>query len=1129
MDNIYKYILESIPTGKIDKQVAVKLISDLKQLKVVRDREDDIAIIGMAVNFPMASSIEKLWQNISNGVCAVSELPESRKKDMEDFFSIYDSYDEGGGKSFVGYQKGAYLDEIDKFDYNFFKISPKEASLMDPAHRLFLQTAWNAIEDAGYGGNKIKGSETGVYIGYSNDFGERYKTYIRVISPSDIGISISGNINSIIAGRVSYLLDLKGPSILFDTACSSSLVAVYAACRAIKDGECSMAIAGGVKLNLLPVINKYKENVGIESKASMIKTFDDNSDGTVFGEGVAVVLLKSLQKALEDNDHIYAVIKATAINQDGNSIGITAPNPEAQCDVILKAWKDAGINPEDISYIEAHGTGTKLGDPIEISGIESAFKKYTTKKQFCAVGSIKTNFGHLDNAAGIAGLIKAVLALYHKQIPPILHFDRPNRKISFETSPVYVNDKLTNWICANNSKRICGVSSFGLSGTNCHVILEEALSPDNNHLHRDDRKWVVTISADNMNSLREILDRYDKFLKEAPVPDIQNISYTANTGRWHLGIRAAILARNVEELKTCIEALRNGNIDYKSIKGVFVENGILKKVESNNEEKIMSDYNAAEIGLSIQQKIERIHQFDSVQHNIFMEDLCEAYIKGLDIRWEALYENKRFRKVRLPLYPFQRTRCWVESEGSNKLQQQAAPKQSVILTGRESGEYSYLEKQIAGVWSKVLGIEKIDMKNNFFELGGNSIMALNFEVEMEKSGIKVSYSELYRYPTFNELCSYIFDNGFYINTSRHSGEKVKILGGIRPFDNLIFKGCFYNAFFPVMGHFNRSYLPFLANDIITYKNFKEKGLPLVITDYISCREFNEILNEEGICMDCIIQSDNLIEDIELSISSQHPVILSIDCFYEPLRRDTFMKDHWPHNILVYGYGSIKKEFYVLEHRHKDSLRYGQQVIQYKDLENCYKGYLTNFKDLDSINSNYNRLVYDNMGEHNTFYSFRVAKDNNSNDLSQENSKIKAENDFLQNLSTNKELIYSGQAILINFCSTLKDIVSDEIILTSVLDELVDSINNIVNAKKVEAYRLSKLFPGKLETISILNDMIELWDSIRAHIVKYQLLPECNINVLVDISKYIDKLRGLEEAYVDMLYKILPYAGRIKNV
>lgn len=439
MKDVFKLLIENAATGKIDKQLAGRLIQMLQKEERLSYLHHDIAIIGMAARMPLAQDLGAYWNNLKNGVECVRELPERRREEagrtlhslgMERFLYYLDLENKQ-----VEYPKCAYLDEIDKFDHNFFRLSPKEASLMDPNQRLFLETAWEAIEDAGYGGRRLTGTKTGVYIGFNFSALSNYYRLISEIEPASIAIATLGNIAPAIASRLSYLLNLRGPSLSVDTACSSSLVAIHLGCQAIRNGECDIAIAGSSKLNILPM--EGAQMLGVESADGRTRSFDHHSDGMGSGEGVAAIILKPLERALKDRDNIHAIIKGSAMNHDGSSNGMAAPNPAAQEEVIVESWKNAGIDPETITYIEAHGTGTKIGDPIEIEGIRRAFGNYTNKKQFCAMGTVKSNIGHLDCAAGIAGLLKAVLALKNKQLPPNLYFNQPNR-IYHQRQPVIV-------------------------------------------------------------------------------------------------------------------------------------------------------------------------------------------------------------------------------------------------------------------------------------------------------------------------------------------------------------------------------------------------------------------------------------------------------------------------------------------------------------------------------------------------------------------------------------------------------------------------------------------------------------------------------------------------------------------
>lgn len=600
----------------------------------------DIAVIGMSVYMPGADTPEELWNIFKNGEDCIRDFPAARKKDAAAILRA-----QKHGTENLKFEDMAYLDEIDKFDCGFFGISPKEAELMDPNQRIFLQTAWNAAEDAGYGGKKLTGTRTGVYVGFAGE--SDYGRVIADLSPDSFAVAAPGNITSCIAGRVSYVMNLKGPSILVNAACASSLAAVHYACRGIKNGECSMAIAGGIKTWLYSLDNEYR--MGIESKASMTKTFDDASDGTARGEGAAAILLKPLGAAIEDKDSIYAVIKGGYVNQDGASNGLTAPNPAAQTDVIQKAWRDAGINPETVSYIEAHGTGTKLGDPIEIDGIKKAFAKYTSKKQFCAIGSLKSNMGHLDNAAGIAGAVKAALSLYHREIPATLHFTVPNRAIDFVGSPVYVNNKTMKWENGDSPRR-CGVSAFGMCGTNCHIIMEEA--PERIPLPETGNSGalnVLSVSAKAKKSLLDLIGIYiDRYSGGLSRRETENLCYTLNTGRGQYEYRAAVIIGAGDNLPDRLLDLK------RCVGGEDAESGVFYAESGNNSVRGAREYRDG----AFERKAE---EFVKSGGNDFtaLSEICEMYVGGAEIEWEKLYSGEKPERVHAPAYPFLKRRCWL--------------------------------------------------------------------------------------------------------------------------------------------------------------------------------------------------------------------------------------------------------------------------------------------------------------------------------------------------------------------------------------------------------------------------------------------------------------------------------------
>lgn len=620
--------------------------------------QKDIAIIGVSCHFGSAQNLDEYWDILSKGKDCIRNLPISRQTHLASFIDIKKALQMG-----YEYDECGFMDEIDKFDYDFFSISPLEASVIDPNQRIFLETAYAAIDDAGYGGKKIYGSKTGVFLGHSDDFGENYKDIIDSEDTLITSISMVGNIKSIIASRISYLLNLKGPSMLVNTACSSSLVALHLACQSLRNVESELALVGSSKIRLIPIRKVGSKGVGLRAGDNRTKAFDDRSDGIGAGEGVGALLLKPLEKAVKDRDHIYAVIKGSAVNQDGNSIGITAPNSIAQEEVIIKAWQDANIFPETISYIEAHGTGTKLGDPIEINGIERAFSRYTRKKQFCAIGSVKTNIGHLDNAAGLAGLIKVILALKHKQIPATLHFNCPNKNINFTTSPVYINDRLTHWDASELPRR-AGISAFGLSGTNCHVVLEEApeMLPES-EIKGNTEYHIFTLSAKHKEALNKSLDEYVKFFESDKDINIGDLCYTCNTGREHFRYRVAIVVKDINELKEKISLLRPNNfivdITHKGIN--YGEYKLVSADKANKESGEITYKDKENINNHAKEVIEKYRNKCSTEE-LLIEELWKAYVSGADIDWDEFYRGSSYNKISLPTYAFVKRPCWIQKQ-----------------------------------------------------------------------------------------------------------------------------------------------------------------------------------------------------------------------------------------------------------------------------------------------------------------------------------------------------------------------------------------------------------------------------------------------------------------------------------
>jgi 3-oxoacyl-(acyl-carrier-protein) synthase/acyl carrier protein len=495
----------------------------------------DIAIIGMAGKFPKASDIDAFWENIKTGRNCIGEVPASRFRNwllvLSDKKEIYPPF--------------GYLENIDSFDADFFGIAPGEASYIDPVQRLLLETVYEAVEFGGYGGKQLSGTRTGVYIA-CGDSG-----YKNLISPADYTRNAEiGNIPGVSAGRVSHFFDFRGPSMLMDTSCSSSLTALHYACLGIKNDECSMAVVGTVNIYAFfdgKGGNHDGEKTTDGTLPKRCRIFDDSADGIVNGEGAAALLLKPLQQAVQDGDMICAVIKGSAVNHNGaRTPTIAAQKPESLTEVIIQALENARINPETVSYIEASGAGTPMGDSIEIKSISQAYSTYTGNKQFCALGSIKANIGHLNHASGLASVIKVILALRHKQIPPQAHFEKPNSYIDFKNSPVYIETKLKNWELGKNKTRRTGISSFSVNGTNCHIILEEA-PPQPEPSSYLQRCNILTISAKNPTSLESLCRLLMDSLEMNFSARFDDICYTMNTGRGHYEYRLAVVAMSKNE------------------------------------------------------------------------------------------------------------------------------------------------------------------------------------------------------------------------------------------------------------------------------------------------------------------------------------------------------------------------------------------------------------------------------------------------------------------------------------------------------------------------------------------------------------------------------------------------------
>lgn len=504
---------------------------------------EGIAIIGMAGRFPLAKDVEEFWQNVRDGVECVTFLSPGEDQAV--------LLDPSLRTNPLYVPAGAFVDGIDLFDATFFGYTTREAQMMDPQQRLFLECAWEVLERAGYDTHQYQG-RIGIYAGSGiNSYllHHIYRNRELITSAGRFQMMLH-NDRDFLATRVAYKLGLKGPALTVQTACSTSLVAVFLACQGLLSYQCDMALAGGVSLPFLQRGGYIYEPGGVASSDGHCRAFDEQASGALFGNGLGIVALKRLEDALADGDQIYAVIKGSAVNNDGDSkMGYTAPSVEGQSAAIIEALALAGFEPETIGYVETHGTGTSLGDPIEIAALTTAF--HTDKKSFCAIGSVKTNIGHLDAAAGIAGLIKTSFALKHKVLPPSLNFTQPNSQIDFANCPFYVNTQLADWL-AGPSPRRAGVSAFGIGGTNAHIVLEEA--PEIEELESSKSAVLLVLSAKTASALETATTNLVEYLKIHLELNLADVAYCLQTGRRAFAYRRMVVCQTHEEAVTYLQA-----------------------------------------------------------------------------------------------------------------------------------------------------------------------------------------------------------------------------------------------------------------------------------------------------------------------------------------------------------------------------------------------------------------------------------------------------------------------------------------------------------------------------------------------------------------------------------------------
>jgi len=608
-------------------------------------RKNDIAIIGVSLRFPgELTTTDDFWDFLKAEKSAIGTMPRDRWNWPADV-------DIAGEKAYL--LRGGYLASVDEFDAPFFRISPKEAELMDPQQRILLELSWGVIEDAGYKPSSMQGSDTGVYIGAC------HFEYRKLLEASDFAKDAylsTGSSGSIIANRISYFYNFQGPSILLDTACSSSLVAVHEAVRGIREGECQQALVGGVNIISNSVNVLSYDEAGMLSKDGTCFTFDERANGYVRGEGAGMVFLKTLEAARRDNDDIYAIIKGGAVNHGGQASSLTAPNPEAQAKLIFKALNDARIPAVTVGYIEAHGTATPLGDPIEVEGLKQAFmmgqqeNSAADKGRCCGLGSVKSNLGHLEGAAGMAGLIKVLLSLKHKTIPASLNYKNINPDINL-VSPFYIVEKATPWtpVTDDNGRAIprrAGVSAFGFGGANAHIILEEF---EKERLPEElAGPYVFVLSAKNELQLDAYVKRYLRYFDKTgnvSNPQLCQLSFTLQIAREALEQRLAVVFTTFEQLYDALIQFSTGKRARSDL-----YHGNIKRL-------------SAESAMFIKGKTAQASQENGLQQ-LALHDIARLWIAGVDIQWRYLYGTLIPSRIRLPSYPFAKERYWIPKQNN---------------------------------------------------------------------------------------------------------------------------------------------------------------------------------------------------------------------------------------------------------------------------------------------------------------------------------------------------------------------------------------------------------------------------------------------------------------------------------
>ncbi|MEE4562233.1 condensation domain-containing protein [Paenibacillus polymyxa] len=803
----------------------------------------DIAIIGMAMRCAGASNIRELTENLKNKVDSVGPISQKRIKETTiDTERILRNIGE--------------LEDVDKFDNTFFHISQAEAINMDPHQRQLLEVVYEAIENSGYSADYFDGSSSAVYLSDINP--EYYK-----LAESFDDTMIGGNSPAFSATRIARHFNLTGNALVVDTACSSTLVAVHLACNELMMGDCDYAFVAGSSLNFMPYADKEME-YGIWSSDGKSRAFSEQADGMSCGEMVNCVILKSYKKALEDQDNIAAIIKSTAVNNNANrSSSPSAPDSVSQCNVLWQAWEKAKINPRDIRFIETHGSGTKLGDSLEVEALTAAFQKYTDDKSFCAISTIKSNVGHGYGCAGLAGLIKTAISLREKVLFSTIHVNELNKMIDFKNSAVYVETELRDWEVTEGTERIAGVTSLGASGTNCHIILQEA-PPRPEETLSEGSSYIITLSSLTVSGLKEALKKYIQFFETAKDQELGNIAFTLNTGRRHFNYRMALVGSNVKDMQNQMQNILNDSLQIESISKskrklififsdyAFTKQEVMEMCEQSSVFRsyveacteiandiqgygwcfvfqyafyqllralsvdasqflsegigrtvvdVMQNKISMKEGLLLSQKYEK-KTFENLESRVsrllekydlkqfcyismsYKEEIANEiiakhgennsilvlqkenntqmlnhflksiYLLTEKLDWNPLYSDKKYSRVELPGYTFEKKRCWIRE--TPWVEKKSLETSVANINYDFMNNIGVIEQKIVEIWTNMFEKSITSLEDNFFDIGGDSLKATQVILQLNKyTGANLDFEDIFDFPTIKTLSEYI--------------------------------------------------------------------------------------------------------------------------------------------------------------------------------------------------------------------------------------------------------------------------------------------------------------------------------------------------------------------------------------